>query len=345
LRSGSGSIADSSDVIDDGTFKILGMTSGASIVGSIAASSDVIDDGTFKTSGTTSGASIVTLSGDGTVTLGAQTLTLTDASTTFSGKIGGTGGLTLTAGTETLTGDDTYSGTTTINGGKLQVDDNFNGTGTVTISGGGVADFLGTFNQGVTFTGAGTLELGHATTGAVTGFDRGAALDLTNLKFATNDTVTWAQTTDDSGTLTVTHGTSSEQFTLEGIYNTGDFALIADPFGTTGTEVVFKSTGTVIIAGDGDRDADDNVSIYASSSTNAVTFEGSIGSLTLDNPSSFTGLISGFTGTGILATSDQIDLKGINYNSNSFSEVYNPRADTLTVSDRTTTAVLHFVGS
>ena len=59
----------------------------------------------------------MTLSGDGIVTLGAQTLTLTDASTTFSGAIDGTGGLTLTAGTETLSGDNLYSGLTEISSG------------------------------------------------------------------------------------------------------------------------------------------------------------------------------------------------------------------------------------
>jgi hypothetical protein len=76
-----------------------------------------------------------------------------------------------------------------------------------------------------------------------------------------------------------------------------------------------------------------------------VTFQGSTGSLTLDAPSSFTGLISGFTGNGTLAGSDQIDLKGINYNSSSFSEIYNPATGTLTVSDGTNDAMLHFSGS
>ena len=86
--------------------------------GSIVASSDVIDNGTLDISATTSGASIVTLSGAGTVTLGTKTLTLTNASTTFSGAIGvagDTGGLTVDGiGTETLTGDNLYTGATMI---------------------------------------------------------------------------------------------------------------------------------------------------------------------------------------------------------------------------------------
>ena len=71
----------------------------------------------------------MTLSGSGTVTLGAQTLTLTDAATTFSGAIDGIGGLTLTTGTETLTGDNLYTGATTINGGTLTL----SGSGSIAI--------------------------------------------------------------------------------------------------------------------------------------------------------------------------------------------------------------------
>ena len=81
---------------------------------------DVIDAGTFDISGTAAGASIVTLNGSGGVSLGAKTLTLTNASGTFGGVIadgglfGGTGGkLTIAGGTETLTGVNTFTGLTT----------------------------------------------------------------------------------------------------------------------------------------------------------------------------------------------------------------------------------------
>ena len=53
------------------------------------------------------------------MTLGSQTLTIANGSTTYAGIIGGTGGLSLTAGTETLSGTNSYSGATTINGGTL----------------------------------------------------------------------------------------------------------------------------------------------------------------------------------------------------------------------------------
>ncbi len=94
----------------------------------------------------------------------------------------------------------------------------------------------------------------------------------------------------------------------------------------------------------------DNGASFELNSTSAaggqtVTFEGSTGSLTLDHPASFSGTISGFTGDGTLAGSDQIDLKGIDYNSHSFSESFDAATDTLSVTDGTDSAVLHFTGT
>ncbi|MCJ2064377.1 Hint domain-containing protein [Methylobacterium sp. J-088] len=82
--------------------------------GSIANSSGIANAGTFDISGTTAGASVSTLSGAGGTTLGAQTLTVTNGSTSYSGTIAGTGGVAVTGGTQTLTGANTYSGGTTI---------------------------------------------------------------------------------------------------------------------------------------------------------------------------------------------------------------------------------------
>ena len=70
------------------------------------------------------------------------------------------------------------------------------------------------------------------------------------------------------------------------------------------------------------------------------TFEGT--TLTLDHPSTFAGQIVGFTGNGTLAGSEQIDLRGLNYNSMHFS--FNNASETLTVSDGSTTAKLQFLG-
>ncbi len=137
--------------------------------GSISVSSGVVDNSTFSISGLSSGTSITTLSGSGTVTLGANTLTLSNANGSFSGGIGGTGGLTLTTGTETLTNTNSYSGATTINGGTLALA-TLNGTsGSISVSSGVVDN--GTFSISglssgtsiTTLSGSGTVTLGANT--------------------------------------------------------------------------------------------------------------------------------------------------------------------------------------
>ena len=88
-----------------------------------------------------------------------------------------------------------------------------------------------------------------------------------------------------------------------------------------------------------------DIGVASAANVSFVNNSGTTGNLVLDQPSSFTGLISGFTGDGTLAGSDQIDLDGINYNSRSFSEHYNSKTDMLSVSDGTHSAVLHLVGT
>ncbi|MEA2884599.1 MAG: fibronectin-binding autotransporter adhesin [Bradyrhizobium sp.] len=99
-----------------------GGTLSLSGAGNISSSSGVIANGAFNISGLSgAGTSVKTLSGTGSVLLGARTLTLTDASGNFAGVIGGGGGVMLQGGTETLSGSNTYTGATTISGGTLTV--------------------------------------------------------------------------------------------------------------------------------------------------------------------------------------------------------------------------------
>jgi autotransporter-associated beta strand protein len=80
------------------------------------------------------GVTIGSLTGPGSVLLGANTLTIgsNNQSTTFSGVIQGTGGLGKSgAGTLTLSGDNSYSGGTTVSAGVLNVS-NTTGAGTGT---------------------------------------------------------------------------------------------------------------------------------------------------------------------------------------------------------------------
>jgi hypothetical protein len=72
----------------------------------------------------------------------------------------------------------------------------------------------------------------------------------------------------------------------------------------------------------------------------ATTFDGT--TLTLQEPSTFSGQIAGFKGDGTLSGSDKIDLHGLSFSTAQSS--FDATSDTLTVSDGTTTAALHFLG-
>jgi len=85
--------------------------------GSIASTSGVIDNGIFDISATTSGASVATLSGNGQLNLGAENLTLTAAAGTFTGAITGTGGLLVSSGNETFNGTLNLPNGLTVNAG------------------------------------------------------------------------------------------------------------------------------------------------------------------------------------------------------------------------------------
>src|SRR6202041_1624974 len=155
----------------DGYTGATSIGSGATLAllgtGSIATSSGVADNGTFDISAT-SGASVQSLTGgvDGLVVLGSKTLTLTNASDTFAGSIGGAGGFTVSGGSETLSGVNGYTGATSIGSGATLA---LSGTGSIAASS-GVAD-NGTFDISATSSGAsvqtlsgiGTVVLGNQT--------------------------------------------------------------------------------------------------------------------------------------------------------------------------------------
>ena len=187
--------------------------------------------GTFDISGTSSGATITTLNGvaNSHVTLGGQTLTISNGSTTYAGIIQGTGGLTVTGGTQTLSGANTYTGATTISAGTLQIGnggttgsvvgdivDNaalvFNrsdtltyggaisGTGSLTKIGTGTLTLTGdnTYTGGTTIS-AGTLQLGN---GGTTGSVAGNIVDNAALTFNRSDTLTYGGVISGTGSLT-----------------------------------------------------------------------------------------------------------------------------------------------
>ena len=178
-------------VISSGTLAL-------SASGSILASSGLTDNGTFDISAATGGASIVSLSGNGTVQLGTQTLTLTNASGSFSGNIAGSGDVILVAGKETLSGTSSFTGLTTIASGTLYLTSVNALSASSGIIDNGVLDISGVTSSGLVLStsitslaGSGTVTLGTKT------------LILTNADDSFSGTISGA------GNLTISGGTET----------------------------------------------------------------------------------------------------------------------------------------
>jgi fibronectin-binding autotransporter adhesin len=299
---------DGSTTIDSGATLALSGT------GSIASSSGVADAGTFNISATTSGASIATLSGTGAVTLGAQTLTLTAASGTFSGAIGGTGGLTLSAGNETLSGTNTYSGATNINGGTLSISSDSNlGGGSLNIGNGATlaTTATNTYTHAATLTGSAGLNVASATTATWSGLfsgtgslnlTGGGTLALTN----TSDSYTGGTRVAGSSTLLLTNdgelGGTSGGLTLD-----NGMLKLGASFNLAGTR------GFALGAGGGTINTNGfNTSVSQAISGSGGLTKSGTGTLTLTAANTYTGTttISGgtlaLTGSGSIAASSSV---------------------------------------
>ena len=143
----------------------------------------------------------------------------------------------------------------------------------------------------------------------------------------------------DPGTGLLTLNVGANSATLDFVGFSGNLVLASDNNGGT---TIFDppATPSPTIASGGSLEIGNAVA-----PAETVTFQGSTGSLTLDTPSSFHGTVAGFTGDGTLQGSDQIDLKGIDYHSSAFAESFNASTDTLSVTDGTDSAALHFTGN
>lgn len=150
---------------------VTDITTGGELViegtGSIASSSKLINNGTLDLSVMSVDTSIKSLAGtnsNANLFLGNQSLILTAANDTYAGMISGNGGLTLTGGTQTLTGAIGYSGATTINGGTLVVNSSLASSSGTTVNAGGTLAGTGAVG-GVAISG-GTLAPGSGTPGS-----------------------------------------------------------------------------------------------------------------------------------------------------------------------------------
>ena len=137
---------------------------------------------------------------------------------------------------------------------------------------------------------------------------------------------------------TATGRPSLETIKLSGTYDLSNFELSDD--GHNGTTISYVTGDDVTIGHNGVTEFSAAVALGQT-----TTFSDATGHLILDDPSSFDGTIFGFTGDGTLAGSDQIDLKGIDYTSTSFTESFDAATDILTVSDGSHSATLHFSGT
>ena len=133
--------------------------------GSIASSSHVVANGLLDVSAAAS-PQVSSLSGSGTVSMGVQTLQITNAADSFSGAITGTGGIIVTGGTQTLAGTNTYSGRTVINGGALSVTGSIASSSSVAVNSGGTLSGTGSA-PGVTVASGGTLAPGSGGSGTL----------------------------------------------------------------------------------------------------------------------------------------------------------------------------------
>jgi autotransporter-associated beta strand protein len=243
--------------------------------GSIAASSGVTANGTFDISQTTSGASIASLSGAGAAILGAQTLTLTNASGTFSGfisngGIGGPGGnLIVAGGTETLTGVNSYTGATTINAGAALA---LGGSGSIATSSGvtanGVFDISQTTSGAsiATLSGSGAVALGGQTLtltnasgtfsgviadGGIGGGIGGGLTIASGIETLTNaNTYTGSTTIDPGATLALAGSGSiaSSRVTANGTLDVSQMGATASIGSLSGTGAVYLGAQNLVLA-------------------------------------------------------------------------------------------------
>ena len=127
--------------------------------GSIASSTSVLDNGTLDISATNSGATVQNLSGSGNVALGTKMLSLTGASTTFTGNMTGSGGVTVGAGV-TLAPSGSLAGVNVTNNGTFNATSASGNLGSYTQTSGGAVLAVNGQGQALQVNGVAVLSAG-----------------------------------------------------------------------------------------------------------------------------------------------------------------------------------------
>jgi fibronectin-binding autotransporter adhesin len=295
-------------------------------VGSIAASSGIADNGTFDISATNSGASVQSLSGGagGLVTLGNQTLTLTNAADIFSGNIAGAGGLTIGGGTETLAGTNSYTGATAIADGATLA---LSGTGSIAASS-GVSD-NGNFDISATTSGAsvqslsggagGLVMLGGQTltlTNAADTFSGSIAgtggLTITGGAETLEGTNTYTRATTIAGGATLALSGAGSIATSSGVGDNGTFDISATTSGAA-VQSLSGSAGGLVLLGSQTLNLTNASDIFAGNISGAGGLTISGGAESLEGTNSYTGATTigggatlALLGAGTIATSSGV---------------------------------------
>ncbi|MBI1207738.1 MAG: DUF4347 domain-containing protein [Azospirillum sp.] len=305
--------------ISSGTLAVSG---GAAI----ADTSAVAVSGTLDLSASGSSEGIGTLNGNGTILLGANTLTINQTGNTgYLGHISGTGGLTFAGsslGVLSLSGTSTYTGATTVTGGRLSL--SYTGGGTldsnaaVTVTSG--ATLTVSKDQTVsTITGDGIISVSSTRTLTVGNGDAdssfsGAITGAGSLTKTGTGTLTLSGSSTYTGTTTVSAGTltvadSNALGTTAGATTVASGATLALSGGITVAEALTLNGTGILRNASGDNEITGGISITDDSLGKTITAAAGT-TLTISGVISGTGSDdigfgqSGDTGTVVLTASN-----------------------------------------
>ncbi|WP_285712020.1 autotransporter-associated beta strand repeat-containing protein [Erythrobacter oryzae] len=283
-------------VTNPGTINLTGTTTGITLF-------DLGGFGTFNLNGFST--SLGSLTGGGTVNMGAGTLTVGSAntSTTFGGTINGTGGLIKEGtGTFTLTGENFYTGQTRVDAGTLAL--GFGGLITGRVRNDSIFTNAGTVSGGVTntatLTSTGTVDggltqFGGATatlSGTLNGFVNNGGSVTVNGNLASND---FGQST---GTSQIQINAGARWSGLLGFTNLSTIAAgmtIAGTLDVSGIYVTQAGATTVISSGGTLRAQ--NSSNLGTTTNNGTVNTDVTNSGTITNSGIWNGILSQGTGS------------------------------------------------
>ena len=237
------------------------------------------------------------------------------------------------------------SGTLLVNGGTLDVVGALSG-GVTDISGAGKMVIAAASSENVAFIGNSTgqlvLDQAPSYTGQISGFGTTQSIDLADINFSAGVTMSYASSNrrNTSGVLTIKQGSNTVSLELQGSYTLANFRVASDGNGGT-----LLTDPTVVAQQPGNKAAtigNDAVLEVNTRDSGNVTFTGTNGTLWLDQPSTFTGKVSG------LGAQNGIDLSTIAFGAHTtlgYSPNNNNTGGTLSITNGAQSASIALLGS